>query len=227
MPRALRPQSATAYAGATETTLASTLSAQRKGENLPAGSPAARAGIEAGDIIIAVDNKPARYTAQLQQEIGFRNPGDVVKVTVAREKGERRTFDVRLQEAEAARPETVSRRPADEPAETGRFEESLGITVQQITPEDAVQRGAPRRVAEELAGLVVVNVDPRGPARDGLLRPGEIITRVNGKRVRTEAEFRDVLAAVNSGDILTVEVSGLNQDNLVQSRIVRMRAGSS
>ncbi len=60
-------------------------------------SPAKAAGIEPGDIIVAVDGKPVEYVGQLQQVIGFRKPGDVVKVEVARKGGVRKTFNVKLQ----------------------------------------------------------------------------------------------------------------------------------
>ena len=61
-------------------------------------SPAKAAGIEAGDIIVAVDGKPVEYVGQLQQVIGFRKPGEVVKVEVARTGGVRKTVGVKLQE---------------------------------------------------------------------------------------------------------------------------------
>ena len=60
-------------------------------------SPAKAAGIEPGDIIVAVDGKPVEYVGQLQQVIGFRKPGDVVKVEVARKGGVHKTFNVKLQ----------------------------------------------------------------------------------------------------------------------------------
>src|SRR5829696_8849250 len=50
-------------------------------------SPAKAAGIQSGDVIISVDNKPVERVGQLQQVIGFRKPGDVVKVEVARKGG--------------------------------------------------------------------------------------------------------------------------------------------
>src|SRR5918912_1595719 len=61
-------------------------------------SPAKAAGIEPGDIIIAVDGKPVEYVGQLQQIIGFRKPGDLVEVQVARKGGVRKAFRVKLEE---------------------------------------------------------------------------------------------------------------------------------
>ena len=64
-------------------------------------SPAKRAGLEPGDIIVSVDGKPVEYVAQLQQQIAFRQPGETVKVEVARKGGVRKTLDVKLQELPA------------------------------------------------------------------------------------------------------------------------------
>src|SRR5919205_416559 len=60
-------------------------------------SPAKAAGIQPGDVIISVDSKPVERVGQLQQVIGFRKPGEVVKVEVARKGGVRKTFNVKLQ----------------------------------------------------------------------------------------------------------------------------------
>ena len=71
-------------------------------ERFPDPSPARAAGLEIGDIIVAIDGQPVQYIAQLQQVVGFRKPGEVVKVEVARKGGVRKTFNVRLVAAEAA-----------------------------------------------------------------------------------------------------------------------------
>ncbi|HVQ46596.1 MAG TPA: trypsin-like peptidase domain-containing protein, partial [Gemmatimonadales bacterium] len=55
-------------------------------------SPARKAGLQEGDIIIALDGKPVEYVGQLQQQVGFRKPGEKVKVEVARKGGVRKTY---------------------------------------------------------------------------------------------------------------------------------------
>ena len=72
-------------------------------------SPAKTAGLEPGDIIVSVDGKPVEYVGQLQQQIAFRQPGEMVKVEVARKGGVRKTFDVKLQELPAADARSRSR----------------------------------------------------------------------------------------------------------------------
>ena len=99
-------------------------------------SPARKAGLEPGDIIVSVDGKPVEYVGQLQQQIAFRQPGDVVKVEVARKGGAHKTLDVRLQELPRRQDRGVGRRQHasngdatdDSAARIGK----LGITVAPV-----------------------------------------------------------------------------------------------
>ena len=105
-------------------------------------SPAKRAGMEPGDIIISIDGKPVEYVAQLQQGIAFRQPGETVKVEVARKGGVRKMYDVKLQELPA--PTAVASRDsgaADSTSdETGAASVgTLGITVAPIGDDDRAQ----------------------------------------------------------------------------------------
>ena len=77
-------------------------------------SPAGKAGIRPGDVIIGVDGKRIDRVGQLQQEIGFRKPGETVNIEVAREGGERRTFRVELESLSAENPDPA---PEEEEAE--------------------------------------------------------------------------------------------------------------
>src|SRR5262245_37901778 len=59
-------------------------------------SPAKRAGIQQGDVIVSVENQAVTSVPQLQQRVGFKKPGDVVRVTVVRSKGAQQTVPVKL-----------------------------------------------------------------------------------------------------------------------------------
>src|SRR5216683_1265745 len=62
-------------------------------------SPARKAGIQPGDVIVAVDGQPVDNTPQLQQRVAFKRPGETVEVTVLRQGGEKKTLTVRLTRA--------------------------------------------------------------------------------------------------------------------------------
>ena len=186
------------------------------GEN----GPAERAGLRLGDVIIELDGEPVSYTGQLQQVVGFRKPGDKVEVTVARQGGERRIYNVTLTEAESD-VATVAR--ADEPEREGRFrfDDKLGVSLEEITGDRLAREGRPRR----FAGLLIQRIDPEGPARSYLV-PGEIITHIEGERVRNEEDLHAALASVNAGQIISIRTAVLGT-RAVQTRIVRFRVGSN
>src|SRR5438046_2362087 len=62
-------------------------------------SPAKAAGVQPGDVIIALDGQPVENVPQLQQKVGFKRPGETVDVTVLRQGGDKKTLTVRLARA--------------------------------------------------------------------------------------------------------------------------------
>jgi len=190
-------------------------------------SPSKRAGIQEGDIIIAVDGEPALYTAQLQTKIGFRQPGDVVSVTVARKGGERKTYQVRLAAAADLEPEPVERETSTPARPEASVAPTIGVAVEEVSRAELVDQGLPRDAAAELApGLRVTRVDPHGPSRDLRLNQNEIITHIDDTRVTTVSEFEAALARIRSGEIFSVRTAFLNSEGAVQHRTVRIKAGS-
>ena len=190
-------------------------------------SPAKRAGIQAGDVIVAVDGQSIESVAQLQQRVGFKKPGETVQVSVVRSGGVRRTIPVRLVAAPSAEPEEVS--DADEGAsrrDSAPMEEPLGISVQPLSQENARDPSL-RAVMRSGGGLVVSQVSPDGPSYQHLVDDSQgypdIILKVNGEPTRTRAELRQALAGVKSGQIVTLTVLSSTPDGW-QQRIVRVRA---
>src|SRR5882724_1271688 len=95
-------------------------------------SPAKKAGLEPGDIIVSIDGKPVECVGQLQQQIAFRRPGGTEKVEVARKGGVRKTFEVRLQALPA--PRQTASADSDDTSDTAAAQGAsslgkLGITV--------------------------------------------------------------------------------------------------
>ncbi len=180
-------------------------------------SPAKRAGLEPGDIIIAIDGQPVEYTAQLQQVVGFRHPGESVRVDVARKGGVRKTYTVRLISAAASAEQAA----ADQGADQGRGDDSssagpaaatirpLGITVTPLTTALARDLGTPASVR----GLMVQSVDQDGPTAERSTQlygvdsgSPDVIVSVEGTPVRTEADLRTALKSAGPGGIVTLLV---------------------
>ncbi len=188
-------------------------------------SPAKAAGIEPGDIIVAVDGKPVEYVGQLQQVIGFRKPGETVKVEVARKGGVRKTMDVKLQELNDTPQVATTDTPGgpDDASDEGAAMNRLGISVEPVTQDAAVELQLPG----DTRGLIVTDVVPGGPAWEVLFddpqRGGpDIILSVEGKPVRTEADLRKALTAEKPGSIVTLRIYNARAQN---RRVERIRLG--
>ena len=188
-------------------------------------SPAKAAGIQPGDVIIAVDGKPVERVGQLQQVIGFRKPGEVVKVEVARKGGVRKQFNVKLQ-ALNDQPQLAAADESDSDeagGSGGSMMNRLGVSVEPITPDIVQQLQLPTN----MRGLVVTDVTPGGPAWETLFddpqRNGpDIILSVEGKPVRTEAELRNALKAEKPGSIVTL---GIYNPRAQGRRVERIKLG--
>jgi serine protease Do len=183
-------------------------------------SPAKKAGIQPGDVIVAIDGQPVEYVAQLQQIVGFKRPGERVQLTVVRKGGQRETVPVTL----AAREDDQAQVASNTTRDTNRGssnEDKLGLTVEPVT--NAEQAGA--QISEAHRGLMISAVDPDGPAAEKGLGPRQIITAINGQRVRTMDEFQKAMATVKKGDVVSLQLSFLNQQGQWQSFVARLRAG--
>jgi serine protease Do len=191
-------------------------------ENFGRNSPAERAGLEVGDIIIAVDGKPLQYTAQLQQAVGFRRPGETVEVEVVRKGGVHKTYRVRL----VAMDETLAAADQNERERGGSTEqgaENMGLLGADVTPLTSQLRES-LEIPSGVIGLVVTRVDPSGPSAEALNsaedRGGpDIIVAVEGKPVRTESELESALREVGAGKIVTLRVFSVAADQFGIKRL--------
>jgi serine protease Do len=153
-------------------------------------SPAAKAGLEVGDIIVKFNGKVIESRDQLVSHITATPPGTKAEVEIVRG-GKRKTVRVEL----GRRDEGVDLRPV---AGTPGTESSadLGLSVQSLTQEIARQLG----VDENEQGVVVTAVEPGSLAERAALRRGDVIVSVGGKAVRDIADFR---AAMEKADLKT------------------------
>src|SRR5262245_5324016 len=156
-----------------------------------ANSPAAKAGIVAGDVITSVNGTPIKDAKELARQIGGMAPGASVKLTVWR-KGEEKTISLTLgelpkeREARAALPDNSSPSGTEVPR--------LGLT---LAPAGQVAVSCSE-------GVVVTEVDPNGLASEHGFKTGDVILEVAGKKVANPDEVRNVLGEVNKDGKKTV-----------------------
>jgi serine protease Do len=144
-----------------------------------ADSPAAKAGIAAGDVITAVNGTPVKDARDLARTVGMMAPDTAIKLDVIRQ-GEPKTVSVTL----AQMPNEQQQASADTGgAQPTRGVPHLGL---QVAPASEVQGAGSR-------GVVVTAVDPDGPAAEQGFEAGNVILDVGGKPVANVGEVRNAL----------------------------------
>jgi serine protease Do len=143
-------------------------------------SPAAKAGIESGDVIMSVDGTPVRDAHELARRIGTMNPGTTIKLGLFHE-GQEKTVTLTLgtlpNDKQAANEQTQHQLPdSDVP--------KLGLT---LAPGSKV-------AGTDGKGVLVTAVDPNGVAADHGLQVGDVILDVGGKAVSNPSDVRDQVA---------------------------------
>ena len=151
-------------------------------------SPAAKAGIQAGDVITAVNGSPVKDARELARQIGAMAPGATAKLTVWR-KGEEKSFSIAL--GELPRERTAR---ADASDSKGTDVPRLGLT---LAPAGQVAGSGSE-------GVVVTEVDPNGIASDQGFQTGDVILEVAGKKVANPADVRSALNAAQKDGKRTV-----------------------
>jgi serine protease Do len=147
-------------------------------------SPAMKAGIQAGDVITAVDDKPVADARELARKIGGMPPNTTIKLDVIRG-GAEKTINMTLGELPNQR---EARADADDKPAARRNrntdEPRLGLSL------------APG--GNDGGGVVVAEVDPSGPAADYGFKPGDVILEVAGASVATPDDLRKALGKARS-----------------------------
>jgi serine protease Do len=169
------------------------------------GSPAAEAGLRAGDIVYAIDGKDVPDPSALRYRIATQPVGREVTLTVVRDGGAQ-NLKLRL----AAPPEVPTRQLTRLPGTSILG----GIRIANLSPAFAQELGAglPER------GVVVVDVPPQAPlARAGYPLPGDIVESINGRRVSNVAEVSAALGPDGSQTLFGLNRGGQRVQCLFQA----------
>ncbi len=167
--------------------------------DVSAKGPAKDAGVQRGDVILAINGNTVNDSNELRNTISMMTPGQTVKLTINRG-GSTKDIDVKLGEL------PLSKEEAANDSDSGSSKESMkGITVETLDSETAQQLQLP----ESTKGAVVTGVDPSSAAADSGLRKGDVIQEVNHQPVKNAAEFEAAMTkAQNSGALLLVNRGG-------------------
>jgi serine protease Do len=150
-------------------------------------SPAEKAGLQAGDIILKINDEDVESVGQLRNTVSMVAPGTEVELLIYRN-GREKTVTVGIGELT----DTIARAGASE------LPSKLGLTVQDLTEETRRYYGL-----QPGEGVVVSNVIPQSRAFEAGIRPGTIIISVNQQKVGSIYEFGEALkASVENGKVL-------------------------
>lgn len=156
-----------------------------------AGSAADKAGIRAGDVIIAIDGEAIKHAHDLPIKVARHTPGDKVRLKIIRD-GKPKVIAVVVEEM----PEDVARGPQG-PKKSDKVQ--LGLLLEELTPELT-----DRLRIRVKSGVVVKQVQRGSPAARAGIERGDVIYRVNGKPVNSLKDFNKVAKTFRRGDVLRV-----------------------
>jgi Do/DeqQ family serine protease len=158
-------------------------------------SPAERAGLEIGDVVIALDGEPIENANDLTTALAEREPGDEVTATVVRDRRQRQ-MSIELGEfPRAEEGERGTRVSGDDASEL------LGFSVEPLT----------RAIADRLdldveEGLIINEVRRYSPAVGAGIRPGQVVVRINGREVDSMSDFRAVAREIDRGEVVSLRL---------------------
>lgn len=143
-------------------------------------SPAEKAGLRRGDIIVEYDGKRTDEPYQLRNMVANALPGEEHALTILRD-GKRQAVKVVIGDV-----------PSEQQGEPGDYNNVLkGIGVQEVTPELAKKMNIPSRIR----GVIINDIDETSPAA-GILTQGDVIQEINRKKITNLKEYQEIASKI-------------------------------
>ena len=152
------------------------------------GSPADKAGIKRGDVIVEFDGKEIKEPFQLRNMVAGTQPGDTREVKIIRD-GKPMTLEV-----------TIGELPTETEKVPTSYDNALnGVEVQNLTPEIYRELNIPSKIR----GVVVTNIES-GSAAESTLVPGDVIIEIDRKAVTNTDDYENIVSQIKTGKVITV-----------------------
>jgi len=152
-------------------------------------SPAEKAGLEQGDVIVEFNDVLIHDSAHLKNIVSSTPPGTLSKVIIFRDE-KKKSVNVTLEEIKKSDDKTIVSMPLND--------RDFGLEVKDVNKTLAEKYGVPME-----QGVVVINVIPNSEAFDAGIQEGDLITRVGTKKIKSKREFKSQLKkAKKQGSVL-------------------------
>ncbi len=167
-------------------------------------TPAEKAGLKEGDIILSFDNQAIDLSSELPQLIGRTKVGKKVPLTLLRSG---KKMDIPFDVASLPEDEVDTEKQATEPDLN-----SLGIGLRNLTEQEKTQLKLDD-------GVVVLRLAEDGAAAEAGIRPNDVIIRVNNQRVKDTQEFIKIAKKLPANKAVPVLISRVGQPRILALRI--------
>jgi serine protease Do len=164
-------------------------------------TPASRAGLQKGDIILDVDGKPVTNANGLRNTISSLQPNARVNLKVLRN-GTDQDIPVTLSELSTDQAQSV--RPGGRRGGGNSSNILSGVSVEEMTAQTARQLNLPATTS----GVVVTNVNPDSAAAQAGLQEGDVIQEVNRQPVRSISDYQRAMNSSSGATLLLVDRNG-------------------
>ncbi len=167
--------------------------------------PAAKAGVEAGDIVVALNGKPVESSGALTRGVALVPPGQKVTLTILR-KGEKKDFSFpvvqRSENEDRVGQEGEEDQGGGQPQRESSKSPKLGVQLAPLTPDVAREMG----VQGDTSGGVVVDVVAGGPADRAGIQRGDLILEVNRQAVTKPEQVASAVGKMKDGQMALLRV---------------------
>ncbi|CAD5200683.1 DegQ family serine endoprotease [Pseudomonas sp. FEN] len=157
------------------------------------GGPAAKGGLQVGDVILSMNGQPIELSADLPHLVGALKAGDKASLDVIRE-GKRKTVDLTV----GAIPDEGKEMDLAKAKGAERSSNRLGISVVELSDE--------QKKANDLKGGVLIKEVQDGPAALIGLQPGDVITHLNNQSITSAAQFTEIAKALPKNRSVSMRV---------------------
>jgi serine protease Do len=185
---------------------------------IDAGSPAAQAKLQPGDVILSYDGQPIERSRQLPRLVAATPPNKQVKLTIWRDGKE---HEVEMKAAALNPNRAPPPPPEPEKPKPPVTVDALGVKLAKVTPELSKQFS----LAEGAKGVVITEVPPNGPAAAQGLRPGDIVMAIGQTAIASPEQVPQLAAGAKKANQKKVLVRIEQRDGSTRFVALPLEAG--